>query len=203
MGLSRNIFATLFLFSTASFAQFLGPVSIGVKAGVPITDAFYNTPLSPSQSSYSNSQNYILGPSIELRLPYRVSVEFDALYRPLTFGTSTATIVNGTPVLSRTSTDLSSWEFPILAKYHFANNEHFIKPYVEVGPSFRTGAQQLSYLSNTGVSAGVGADFKVPLVRLSPEFRYTHWSGDSASTIASAPLASRQDQVEFLFGISF
>jgi hypothetical protein len=87
-------------------------------------------------------------------------------------------------------------------KYHFVSERPW-KPYVEAGPSFRTGAQQLSYLSDTGVSAGVGADFRVPLVRLSPEFRYTHWSSDSAHAITAVPLASRQDQVEFLVGISF
>ena len=197
-----NISAALVVFSTASFAQFLGPVSIGVKAGVPITDAFSNTTLSPSQNLYSNSANYIIGPTVELRLPHRLSVEFDALYRPLTFGTSTATIANGTPVLSRTSTTLSNWEFPLMFKYHF-QAEHYVKPYVEVGPSFRTSASQLSYLGTTGVSAGVGADLRVPLVRLSPEFRYTHWSGDGAQTISTVPVTSRQDQVEFLFGISF
>jgi Outer membrane protein beta-barrel domain len=202
MGLSRNLSAILFVFSTASFAQILGPVSVGVKAGIPITDAFYNTRVSSGQNLYSNSQNYILGPSIELRLPYRASVEFDALYRPLTFGTSTASVANGSPVLSRTSTDLSSWEFPLMFKYHLVNEQH-LKPYFELGPSFRTGARQLSYLSDTGVTAGIGADFKVPLARLSPEFRYTHWSSDGAHTTATAPLSSRLDQVEFLFGISF
>jgi Outer membrane protein beta-barrel domain len=202
MGLFTKLSASLLLFSAASFAQFLGPVSVGVKAGVPITDAFYNTPLSPSQTSYSNSANYILGPSVELRLPYHVSVEFDALYRPLTFGTSTASIVNGAPVLTRTSNEFSTWEFPLMFKYHLGG-EHFVKPYVEAGPSFRTAAQQLSYLSSTGVTAGVGADFKALLVRMSPEIRYTHWTGDSTPAITSPGLASRQDQVEFLFGVSF
>jgi Outer membrane protein beta-barrel domain len=202
MGLLKNTTATLFIFATASFAQILGPVSVGVKAGIPVTDAFSNTAIGPNQSLYSNSQNYILGPSVELRLPYRLSVEFDALYRPLTFGTSTATIVNGSPVLSTSSTTLSTWEFPLLVKYHFAA-EHRVKPYVDLGPSFRAGAQQLSYLSNSGVTTGLGADLKVPFVRLSPEFRYTHWSGDGAHNATAAPLGSRLDQVEFLFGISF
>jgi hypothetical protein len=173
-----------------------------VKVGVPITDAFSNTSLGPSQNFYSNSQNYILGPSIELHLPFHVSAEFDALYRPLTFGTSTANVVNGRPVLSTNSTTLSNWEFPLMFKYHF-RNEHLVKPYAEVGLSFRAGAQQLSYLSGTGISAGVGADLKVPLVRLSPEFRYTHWSSDGAHSPVAAPLGSRLDQVEFLFGFSF
>ena len=87
-------------------------------------------------------------------------------------------------------------------KYHFAG-EHLLKPYAEVGPSFRTGAQQLSYLSSSGVTAGIGADLKVPMVRLSPEFRYTHWAGDGVHSAGTAPLGSRLDQVEFLFGISF
>jgi Outer membrane protein beta-barrel domain len=135
----RSITATLFVFSTASFAQSVGPLSAGVKVGVPITDAFSNTSLGPRKSFYSNSQNYILGPSIELRLPFHVSAEFDALYRPLSFGASTASVVNGRPVLSTTSTTLSNWEFPLMFKYHF-RNEHLVKPYAEVGPSFRTGA---------------------------------------------------------------
>ena len=200
----RNISATLILFSTASFAQFLGPVSLGVKAGIPITDAFSNTSVSPSQNLYSNSQNYILGPTVELRLPFRTSVEFDALYRPLTFGTSTASVVNGSPIFSSTSTTRPVWEFPLMFKYHFVSHgsDRFIRPYFEVGPSFRTTASQLSYLSGTGITTGVGADLKVPLVRLSPEFRYTHWSGDSAHSLAIVP-SSRQDQVEFLVGISF
>ncbi|HTF68869.1 MAG TPA: outer membrane beta-barrel protein [Edaphobacter sp.] len=202
MGLFSKISTSLLVFSAASFAQFLGPLSIGAKVGVPITDAFSTTSLGPNQTLYSNSQNYILGPSIELRLPYRLSVEFDALYRPLTFGTSTASVVNGSPVLTRTSTDLSSWEFPLMFKYHFAT-EHRIRPYIEVGPSFRTGARQLNYLSDNGVTAGLGTDLKALGIRLSPEFRYTHWAGDSVHTAFNAPLASRQDQVEFLFGISF
>jgi hypothetical protein len=201
----RNTFTALFVFSAASFAQMLGPVSIGVKAGIPLTDAFYNTTLSPGQSLYSNSQNYILGPSVEMRLPFRTSVEFDALYRPLTFGTTTASVINGSAVLSRTSTTLSTWEFPLLFKHHFVghDSERWIKPYVEVGPSFRSTASQLNYLSGKGVTAGLGADFKPVLVRLSPEFRYTHWTADGVQSIGEAPLASRKDQVEFLLGVSF
>jgi hypothetical protein len=195
----------LFIFSAcamSSVAQILGPVSIGVKAGIPVTDAFSHTQIGTGQVLHSSSANYILGPSIELRLPYRTSVEFDALYRPLSFQTSTATVVNGAPVLSRSSTDLSTWEFPLMFKYHLLT-ERAVKPYVEVGPSFRTGARQLSYLSSSGITVGVGAGFHVPLVRLSPEFRYTHWAGDGSHTATTAPLSSRLDQVEFLFGISF
>jgi hypothetical protein len=198
----KQLAPVVFMFAANAVAQTLGPVSIGVKAGIPITDAFSHMQVGSQQALYSNSANYILGPSIELRLPYQLSVEFDALYRPLTFGTSTASSVNGSPVLSRSSTDLSSWEFPLMFKYHLLR-EHSTRPYIEVGPSFRTGAQQLSYLSSSGITAGAGADFKAPFVRLSPEFRYTHWSGDGSHTVTTVPLSSRLDQVEFLFGISF
>lgn len=202
MSFFKRVSVLSFVFSAASFAQILGPVSLGVKAGVPITDVFHSLSPTPDQSFYSSSKNYILGPSIEVRLPHRTSVEFDALYRPLTFGTSLASVINGSPVMSTVSTELSNWEFPLMFKYHLVT-EHPIRPYVEVGPSFRTGARPLSYLSGTGVTAGVGTDFKVLFFRLSPEFRYTHWSGDNAPTLNTAPLASRLDQVEFLFGLSF
>jgi hypothetical protein len=203
MGLFTKLSASLFVLSAACFAQLPGPIplSIGVKVGVPITDSFYNTQMGPNVTGYSSSANYLIGPSVELRLPYHTSVEFDALYRPLSFGTSTASVVNGAPVLTRTSTDLSTWEFPLMFKYHFSEHR-LMRPYVEVGPSFRTTAAQLSYLSTTGVTAGVGADFKA-LLRFSPEFRYTHWGSDGRMTPQTVPLASRQDQVEFLFGISF
>jgi outer membrane protein with beta-barrel domain len=204
MGLFTKLSPALFVFSAACFAQIPGPIplSVGAKVGIPITDSFYNTQLGPNVNSYSNSQNYIIGPTVELRLPYHLSVEFDALYRPLTFGTSTASVVNGAPVITRTSTDLSTWEFPLMFKYHFGEH-HFMRPYVEVGPSFRTTSKQLSYLSSNGVTAGVGADFKALFLRLSPEVRYTHWGDDGRFTPQTAPLASRQDQVEFLFGLSF
>jgi hypothetical protein len=201
MGLFTKFFISLFLLSGAAFAQL--PFSVGVKAGVPITDGFSKTEIAPDMFSYSDSTNYIIGPTVELRLPFHLSVEADALYRRLNVTTSTNP--SGSTVTAKTSSDYSSWEFPILAKYHF--QFPVVTPYLELGPSFRTTASRIDNLSNNGVTVGAGADVKALFLRISPEFRYTHWSSDSepASSFLLAPttVSSKQDQVEFLVGFSF
>src|SRR6185312_6856249 len=101
--------------------------------------------------------------------------------------------------------DYSSWEFPILAKYRFGFP--IVHPYIEAGPSFR--ATSISNLSNNGVTVGAGVEVQALLLRIAPEFRYTHWSSDSKTAPTSfllgtlTPFSSKQDQVEFLVGFSF
>lgn len=106
---------------------------------------------------------------------------------------------------AKTSSDYSSWEFPVLAKYHF--QFPVVTPYLEAGPSFRTTASRIDNLSNNGVTVGAGADIKALFLRISPEFRYTHWGSDSKTALTSIvtqpPLSSKQDQLEFLVGFSF
>src|SRR5260370_32221195 len=63
----------------------------------------------------STSKDYIVGPMMELGLPFHLSVEIDGLYRPLNF-TSAAVNPDGSlnSVLPAT---VVTWEFPVLAKY--------------------------------------------------------------------------------------
>ena len=166
--------------------------SVGVKAGVPFTDAF-NSFTSGSYSSLAGSRNYVVGPIGELHLPLGLSVEGDALYHPLSFNAQRPNLVQ--------SNDFSSWEFPVLGKYRFAFP--LIKPYVEAGPSFRTlGGLLGGNLSNAGFTAGVGVELRLARFRIGPEIRYTHWGADptSATTIG---ISSNQNQGEFLVGFSF
>jgi hypothetical protein len=194
MSLSSKLSLLILISSATCFAQF--PVSIGVKAGVPITDSFNNVSLANNITGYSNSKNYIVGPMVELKLPFHLSVEADALYRPLTITTSTFQNTSAFIV----SSNHANWEFPILAKYHFSFP--IVKPYLEVGPSFRT-TSVVDYLSNNGVTVGAGVDVHALVLRISPEFRYTHWSSDSTPALGQTYVQSKQDQVEFLVGFSF
>jgi hypothetical protein len=197
------------LTATSAFAQF--PLSFGVKAGVPITDAFSRTVISTTHLGngtaiplygYSDSRNFIVGPTIELRLPLHLSVEADALYRPLNATREFVISNTGSTVISgMKSTNYPSWEFPIVAKAHVGFP--IIKPYLEAGPSFRTTASAIGYLSGKGVTVGVGADVKALFLRVSPEFRYTHWGTDSKSDPNQLTIVSRKGQVEFLVGFSF
>jgi opacity protein-like surface antigen len=180
----RGLLFTLLVLPFTCAGQIL---SIGVKAGLPFTDAF-NTFTSGSFRSFSDSKNYIVGPMVELHLPLGLSAEANALYRPLNLTT------NGS------SSNYSSWEFPILAKYRFPFP--LIKPYVEAGPSFRTvGGFLGNNLSNSGFTAGVGIELRLSRLRIGPEIRYTHWGADASA--AQAVFNSNQNQGEFLVGFSF
>ena len=188
-------------FSSSAFA--LGPFSIGVKGGVSLTDAFSDqtgTSFGATQRTYSDARDYIVGPMVELRLPFGLGVEADGLYRPLSFATQ---LSNGAGTGS-SSERIASWEFPILAKYRFGFP--LVHPYVEAGPSFRTvGGNFGSSLSDKGFTGGAGIEVNALLLRVAPEFRYTHWGNDSAPNpnAGGGVIPSNRNQVEFLVGLSF
>ena len=189
----RTVFLRGLLFSfLLAPLTFAGQVfSVGVKAGLPFTDAFNNF-TSGSYRSFSSSKNYIVGPMVELHLPLGFSVEANALYRPLSFSTQN--------LLGAGSTDFSSWEFPILAKYRFPIP--LVKPYVEASPSFRTIHGTFgSNFSNSGFTAGAGIELRLARFRIGPEIRYTHWGADA--NVSPQAFSSNQNQGEFLVGFSF
>ena len=97
---------------------------------------------------------------------------------------------------------VNSWEFPILGKYHFLPLP-LIKPYVEVGPSFRALGHAASYFSGSGFTLGGGIELKISRLRIEPEIRYTRWGSDSASAIAAGSTPSNVNQAAFLVGIAF
>src|SRR5579871_3248738 len=138
---------------------------------------------------------------VELNLPFGLSVEADALYRPLTLTTETRVLPMN--VSRRSSVNFSSMEFPILGKAHFLHTP-IVKPFVAAGPIFRYVASEVPFLSNSGLALGGGLDFKLLLIRISPELRYEHWGHDSTSPLRNVSLpSSNQNQVEFLVGLSF
>ena len=193
-----NAALLLGLMASSSFAgQFL---SVGVKGGVPFTDAFSGDTYGTSPNIFRSAPGdtgYIIGAMGEVHLILGLSVEADALYRPLDLKTwpvsNSATLV--------TDHSYSSWEFPILGKWRFPFP--LIKPYVEAGPNFRTvGGQAGNYLSNSGFTAGLGIELRVARVRIGPEVRWTHWAGDSSGASANG-FSSNQNQGEFLVGFSF
>lgn len=194
---------SLALLAPLCFGQHL--LSVGLKGGVPASDAFSDQTthgVDVITHSFSESKNYVIGPMAELRLPFGFSVEADALYRPLNLSIVTTVLPQPTPF--RSVTDISSWEFPILGKYHFLHVP-VVSPYVEAGPIFRTVGSSASYLSNHGFALGAGVDLKLLLVRITPEIRYSRWGGDAAAAALGGVVAahSNLNQAEFLVGLSF
>jgi hypothetical protein len=190
------------------------PVSLGLKAGVPLTDSV-NTVQGDTTAA---TGRYLIGPEVEVRLPLGLSVEFDALYRHFSYTNYEA--LTGSSITTVGSS--GNWEFPIVAKYRFRTK--IVRPYVEAGVAWDT----LSGLKNTsiatpcsllggcentdypptpysqrtaGVLIGGGVDIHAFVIHLAPEFRFTRWAHQYFNL--SGDLHSGQNQVEFLVGFTF
>src|ERR1700724_881489 len=99
----RLILLTSILVCPVAFGQHL--LSFGVKGGVPLTDPLGDTTFNGIDTIihvFSGSKNYLIGPMVELNLPFGLSVEADALYRPLNLTTETRVLPMST--VSRGST---------------------------------------------------------------------------------------------------
>lgn len=196
---SSSVTLCFSLFAVCSVANAASPLSIGIKGGVALTDAYSDdtyTLTNVTYRNYSDTKDFIIGGFAELRLPFGIGAEADALYRPLHYTTVTSTLLSSTA-----SGYNSTWEFPIVAKYRLPFP--IVKPYVEAGPSFRSTTNNTRYLSNHGFALGAGVEVKAILVRISPEIRFTRWGSDGTPTAGSAPAYSNPNQVEFLVGLSF
>ena len=209
-------FALIFLFALSAAAQ---PVSVGVLGGVPLVDQTrtYSSPLDQDES-----RPYIVGPSVEIRLPAGFAIEADGLYQRIgsTFQNSIAFLPAGaTSAEITTSTNRARanvWEFPLLGKYYFRRDSAW-RPFVGTGFAFRTagfhetgtetflnsnGASSVfrtadNYRSDLEVGATVaaGVRYRVGHVALQPQFRYTRWGGSNGIL--------RNDEAAFYLGLSF
>ena len=125
------------------FGQF-GPVSIGAKAGVPLSDSFdarssgICTPTAAACSilNYSaKTKRFTFGPSVELRLPHGFGVEFDALYNRLNYDSYFFAMTPSSGQRSYfTSTRADRWNFPLLVKWR--HNVRGIRPFIDGGITF-------------------------------------------------------------------
>jgi hypothetical protein len=134
----------------------------------------------------SRGGRFVFGPTVELRLPFGLGIEVDALYR------------------SVKNPSGGSWEFPVLARYRLPVSGR-VAPFVLGGGSFERNellrANQVGPAgTTTGFVAGGGVEAKVGWLRLTPEVRYTRWTGNFS--FRGADLTHR-NEVEFLVGITF
>jgi len=200
-----RLILALLLASTSAFAE----LAFGVKGGLPLTD-FFHAVDNPGATFRSSSTPFILGPTIELHLPFGFGVEFDALYRRFHYNASSNlidTIVNGKAA--------NAWEFPILVKYRVPGV--ILRPYLDAGFAFDhwSGVRQVVQIpsalgqtntnvsgTNKGVVLGAGLELNLHLVRVSPEIRYTRWASTNLADFGGV-LRSNQNQAEFLIGLTF
>ncbi len=144
--------------------------SFGIKAGVPLTDA-YSTVNSGEFNASAYKRFLTVGPTVELHLPFHLSIEADTLYRRNGFSTTSAIIASPT-----VSTAVNDWQFPILAKADLGAG--LVHPFIDGGLVYRRISVSNFTLANAntaGVAFGAGLKFKLLAVKISPEIRYTYW----------------------------
>jgi hypothetical protein len=184
--------------------------SVGVTGGVPLNDA-YNAVRHGNLNYATNTKRWTAGPTIEIGLPLNFGIEIDALYRREAVQQS-GTVLD---LLVNHSANLNAWDFPLLLKLRLAPGP--IKPFVGAGPTFRhlggakdlenffTGETQNQFRtrsSNVGFTAAAGLELHAPVIRITPQLRYTRWGWQTFRDPASA-FRSNSNQWDFLLGITF
>lgn len=213
----HKTFCLLFVCAAAALAQ---PIGLGLKVGLPLTDAF-NTSSNQTTSYSSDTKRFIIGPQLELRFPAGIGIEVDALFTRLEY--SSVGAVAGS--VANAATDADSWEFPVLLKYRFGGANAIaasVRPFITTGASFRrltsisqiknfvTGSSQttsspseLQDKNSTGFVIGGGLEIRALFLRISPEFRFTRWGTANFQEGISNLLETNQNQGQFLVGIHF
>ena len=199
--------ACLLLGLTSSiFAQHLDfGFDFGVKGGVPFTDILSiqnlasqippGTNLIPSSpvTTLEKSNNYLIGPVAELRIPFGFAVEVDGIYRAAQYHLTTNDIT--------TTLSASSWEIPYLAKFRFPIP--LLKPFVSGGGAYRSFTDLPNNLvtpTHNAFVLGGGLELRISRLRLSGEGRWLHWSSPPDNSNAAR---LDQNQGEVLFGLVF
>jgi hypothetical protein len=190
--------------------------SVGVEGGLPLTstsdtgqeDARYG-----GQTAFQ-IKRYTVGPTIEIGLPFGLRVEADALYKhalqDLFYGPAP------TGNLVQEAIRMNIWEIPLLLKYQWKT--HGLQPFAAAGstlrrvedldidevvipdvPNYPNTRQQFTVSSGEpiryGVTFGAGLIWKLSVLRLEPELRYTHWTAKH--------WMATTEQIEFLLGVKF
>jgi hypothetical protein len=208
-------YLALILFSGSMLAQSL---ALGVKGGVPLSDAFKVASGGPV--SYSTiTRRYTVGPTVEVGLPLiGFRVEADALYRRMGWDSSRA----GTALLESyvSTVRAGAWDFDVLLKRRllgalvvhpylgggaafrrlFTTRETFLFP----GPPSRFVTKQMidevRRKNIAGLVFSAGVELGGPL-RIAPEFRYTRWLMNNVT--GPFPIGTEANQAEVLVSITF
>ncbi len=191
----RALGLTLLLMTVpAGYCQVL---SVGVKAGVPLTDA-YTDVFVPDGAGSGTEQRFTVGPTAEVHLPFHLSVEVDALWR------RSSLYQNGANI-SLITASVNDWQIPFLAKYELRFGP--VHPFIDGGVVYRHASDSGSFVpaisnaNSSGVSIGWGVTLKFLHFRLSPEVRYTRWPSPPNYQIAGT--LSNANQADFLVGFTF
>ena len=154
--------AVVCLLLAAASSAFAQHISVGIKAGVPLTGLLRSNYVSGRccEEVATQTRRYTIGPVVNIGLLLGFGVEVGALYKRFdqqSYADTTTgfvTIDDETYPITQTagiSAVGHSWEFPVAGQYHFFKSA--IRPYVEGGVS-------LNRLSNVYSFQNVSLNFR-------------------------------------------
>jgi hypothetical protein len=171
--------------------------SFGVKAGIPLTNP-YTKEFVPDGGESTGELRFTVGPTIEVHLPFHLSVEADALWRQSSFSYGGANI-------NTVHATVNDWQLPLLVKYEAKVGP--LHPFIDGGVVYRHvtigGAPPPTNPNMAGVAIGGGGMLKVWHLRLSPELRYTRWPTAALSQAYPGFVGSQNNQLDLLVGFTF
>ena len=165
------------------------------------------------------------GSQAGVRLPLHLSFEFDALYRDVGFTGYTEGCCGSSITRERDT----SWEFPMILKYHFpgvataasvrgdrlraaycVRHATFLRGLIERRQPalIRTSFRQInvSYPVTQGLVVSGGVEFGARHLLISPELRYVHWNAPFLNEFGgdgSSRYTSPQNELFVLVGIAW
>ena len=185
-------------------------VRFGVRGGLPISVS-----LSANRPYNASTQRYVIGPMVEISLPYGFAAGADFLLQAATVGVAAAT--------SRAT--VRRWEFPVLLTYHTRSLP--AHPFVRAGLSFNRvfdvggatecgrgpfgeqfyclGGSNLVELRHRGTHGPVvagGLQWRFHRIRIESEVRVTRWIDRNFGVWDSA-VRSNLSEIEILVGVTF
>lgn len=192
----------LLAIAPSAFAQH---ISVGIKAGVPLTNLLgANSGAAPFQTEFpTQMKRYTIGPVVDIGLPLGFGVELAGMYKRFDQRSIAVTTTgytndeNSYPITQTAGISAvgHSWEFPLAVQYHFFKSA--IRPYVEGGVSLNRlsnaySVQTTPYplppklpftifplrssFTRNGPLFGMGMDVKLHGIHVTPGLRYTHYN---------------------------
>ena len=182
-------------FAGSIFAQHLDfGFGVGVKGGVPFTDILeLGDIIATPTTALNRSSDYLIGPVVELRVPFGFALEVDGIYRSAEYQATDST---GTT----TTLDAHSWEIPYLAKFRFPIP--LLKPFVSAGGAYRSFTdlpKDIVTPTHNAFVLGGGLELRISRLRLSGELRWLRWNSPPNTNVVRLD----QNQGEVLFGLVF
>jgi hypothetical protein len=104
-------------------------------------------------------------------------------------------VLNDGTLNSVSPSPVVTWEIPVMARYNLGGRR--MRPFLEMGPSFRPIGNRNSNPSGHGVTAGAGVRLRAGWLNIAPQLRYTRWAADAEQRSRTG-----KNQIEVLLGLT-